>query len=79
MLCLEPAGRRCVFRVRIAHPICCGLDVQKEESVSAWVIFPDNTGKEQYEIKVFGTFTDDLTRLREWLLALIMHLFQRKK
>jgi transposase len=53
--------------IRIVHPICCGLDVHKE-SVSACVIFPDSNGEEQYEIKVFGTFTDDLTRLREWLL-----------
>lgn len=53
--------------IRIVHPICCGLDVHKE-SVSACVIFPDDNGEEQYEIKVFGTFTDDLTRLREWLM-----------
>ena len=53
--------------IRIVHPICCGLDVHKE-SVSACVIFPDSTGEEQYEIQVFGTFTDDLRRLREWLL-----------
>jgi transposase len=43
------------------------LDVHKE-SVSVCVIFPDGNGEEQYEIKVFGTFTDDLTRLREWLM-----------
>jgi len=54
--------------IRIVHPICCGLDVHKE-SVSACVIFPDDTGEEQYEIQVFGTFTDDLRRLREWLVA----------
>ena len=53
--------------IRIVHPICCGLDVHKE-SVSACVIFPDDDGGEQYEVKVFGTFTDDLRRLREWLL-----------
>ena len=53
--------------IRIVHPICCGLDVHKE-SVSACVIFPDDNGEEQCEVKVFGTFTDDLTRLREWLL-----------
>jgi transposase len=52
--------------IRIVHPICCGLDVHKE-SVSACVIFPDDNG-EHCEVKVFGTFTDDLTRLREWLL-----------
>jgi transposase len=53
--------------IRIVHPICCGLDVHKE-SVSACVIFPDSNGKEQHEIKVFGTFTDDLKLLRQWLL-----------
>ncbi len=53
--------------IRIVHPICCGLDVHKE-SVSACMIFPDGKGAEPFEVKVFGTFTDDLTRLREWLL-----------
>lgn len=52
--------------IRIVHPICCGLDVHKE-SVSACVIFPDDKGEEQYDVKVFGTFTDDLMRLRDWL------------
>ena len=54
--------------IRIVHPICCGLDVHKE-SVSACVIFPDDKGEEQYDVKVFGTFTDDLMRLRDWLAA----------
>jgi transposase len=53
--------------IRIVHPICCGLDIHKE-SVSACIISPDSNGDEQYEVKVFGTFTDDLMRLREWLL-----------
>lgn len=53
--------------IRIVHPICCGLDVHKE-SVSACVLFPDSNGEEQCEVKVFGTFTDDLRCLREWLL-----------
>jgi transposase len=52
--------------IRIVHPICCGLDVHKE-SVSACVIFPNDKGEEQCDVKVFGTFTDDLTRLRNWL------------
>jgi len=53
--------------IGIVHPICCGLDVHKE-SISACVIFPDKDGVDQYDIKVFGTFTDDLMRLRSWLL-----------
>ena len=54
--------------LRIVHPICCGLDIHKE-SVSACIIFPDDKGREQSEIEEFGTFTDDLMRLRQWLLA----------
>ena len=53
----------------IVHPVCCGLDVHKEE-VLACVIFPDAAGNEQIAIKEFGTFTDDLRGLRGWLLDL---------
>ena len=53
--------------IGIVHPICCGLDVHKE-SISACVIFSDKDGIDQYEVEVFGTFTDDLIRLRLWLL-----------
>jgi transposase len=53
--------------IGIVHPICCGLDVHKE-SISACVIFPDKDGVDQYDVKVFGTFTDELMRLRLWLL-----------
>jgi len=53
--------------IEIVHPICCGLDVHKE-SISACVIFPGKDGADQYDIKEFGTFTDDLQRLRSWLL-----------
>jgi transposase len=54
--------------IRIVHPICCGFDVHKE-SVSACVIFPDDKREEQCDVKVFGTFTDDLVHLRDWLAA----------
>ena len=53
--------------IGIVHPICCGLDVHKE-SISACVIFPDQDGVDQYDVKVFGTFTDEVMRLRLWLL-----------
>lgn len=53
--------------IGVVHPICCGLDVHKE-SLSACVIFPDKDGVDQYDVKVFGTFTDELMRLRLWLL-----------
>jgi len=53
--------------IGVVHQICCGMDVHKE-SISACVIFPDKDGVDQHDIKVFGTFTDDLMRLRSWLL-----------
>lgn len=53
--------------IGIVHPICCGLDVHKE-SISACIIYTDNDGIEQYDVKEFGAFTDELMRLRSWLL-----------
>lgn len=53
--------------IGVVHPICCGLDVHKE-SISACVIFSDKDGVDQFAVEEFGTFTDELTRLRSWLL-----------
>lgn len=53
--------------IRIVHPICCGLDVHKK-SISACIVFNDDNSREQNEIRVFGTFTDELIRLRNWLI-----------
>jgi len=53
--------------IGVVYPICCGLDVHKE-SISACVIWADKDGVDQYEVEVFGTFTDDLMRLRQRLL-----------
>lgn len=47
---------------------CCGLDVHKEP-VTACVIAPGPSGKPQKEIRTYGTMTDDLMKLRDWLLA----------
>ncbi|MBU0463668.1 MAG: IS110 family transposase [Proteobacteria bacterium] len=44
--------------IQIVHPVCCGLDVHKKK-ISACLITMDEQGKEQYEIKEFGTFTND--------------------
>lgn len=52
----------------VVHPLCCGLDVHKE-NVSACIVYTDEEGNPQSEIQEFGTFTDDLYRLREWLLG----------
>ena len=51
----------------VVHPICCGLDVHKKEIV-ATLLFNDAQGKEVARTRTFGTFTDDLESLRDWLL-----------
>ena len=53
--------------VSVLHPVCCGLDVHKQ-FVTACLMTIDTMGKETSLLESFGTFTDDLVRLREWLL-----------
>jgi transposase len=53
--------------VRVLHPICCGLDVHKK-SISACLLTVDSEGDEESEIRQFGTFTEDLIALKNWLL-----------
>ena len=47
--------------MRVVHDRCCGMDVHKK-TVSACVIMPK--GK---HTKTFGTFTNDLLKLADWL------------
>ena len=51
----------------VVHPVCCGLDVHKKIIV-ATLILTDSSGCEDSFTKEFGTFTDELEQLREWLL-----------
>jgi transposase len=53
--------------IEIVHPICCGLDIHKKK-ISACIISPQKEKTDHCEVKEFGTFTDDLQRLRLWLL-----------
>lgn len=52
--------------VNVVHPICCGLDVHKEK-ISACLVMSSLFGGQQAEVEEFGTFTDDLVRMRNWL------------
>jgi len=52
--------------IRVVHPVCCGLDVHKKK-ISACLITVDEHGQEQYDIEEFGTFTNDLLNMKEWL------------
>jgi transposase len=45
---------------------CCGLDVHKK-TVVACLIVPGPSGKPKPEVRTFGTMTDDLLRLGDWL------------
>ena len=53
--------------IEIVNPICCGLDVHKKK-ISACILFPESSVSNHCEVKEFGTFTDDLQRLKSWLL-----------
>ena len=53
--------------VSIIHPICCGLDVHKKK-ISACLITVDPLGNEKFEVREFGTFTNELLSLKNWLL-----------
>ena len=52
--------------IQVVHPVCCGLDVHKKK-ISACLITLDKHGQEQYDIQEFGTFTNDLLGMKEWL------------
>ncbi|HJX15524.1 MAG TPA: IS110 family transposase [Candidatus Deferrimicrobiaceae bacterium] len=45
---------------------CCGLDVHKE-TVAAGLIVPGAAGERTETIRTFGTMTEDLLALRDWL------------
>jgi transposase len=60
--------RQDISTVSVVHPICCGLDVHKE-TVTACLLWSDQHGKEQSEQKEFGTLTDELIALKDWLVA----------
>jgi transposase len=50
----------------VVYPRCSGLDVHKK-TVVACVIVPGVKGKPQKAIRTFGTMTDDLLALGDWL------------
>jgi transposase len=52
----------------VLYERCCGLDIHKK-TVVACVIVPSPDGKPMKEVCHFGTMTDDLLRLGDWLGA----------
>jgi transposase len=50
----------------VVYERCCGLDVHKK-TVVACLIAPGPGGKSKPTVRTFGTMTDDLLRLGDWL------------
>jgi transposase len=50
--------------MKVVHEICCGIDVHAKMLVACLILA---NGEKQ--VRTFSTMTDDLLRLRDWLLA----------
>jgi transposase len=60
------ARKKYTESVSVFNPICCGLDVHKDKISSC--IISDNEGEASIELAEFGGFTEDIVKLKEWLL-----------
>jgi transposase len=52
----------------VVHARCCGVDVHKA-TVVACLIVPGAQGRPTKEVRTFGTMTEDLLHLVDWLVA----------
>lgn len=51
----------------VLYERCCGLDVHKKQ-ITACLITPGPDGRPKGEVRTFGTMTEDLLSLHDWLL-----------
>ena len=51
----------------VIYERCCGLDVHKKQ-ITACLITPSSDGRPKREVRTFGTMTEDLLALHDWLL-----------
>jgi hypothetical protein len=54
--------------MEVVYPRCCGLDVH-QKNVTACLLTVAPTGERQKELRTFGTMTDDLLALADWLVV----------
>jgi transposase len=54
--------------MEVVYPRCCGLDIHKK-LVVACLITPGPDGAPRKEVRSFGTMTDELLALADWLAA----------
>jgi transposase len=52
--------------MEVLYPCCCGLDVHKK-SITACVLWAEPKGRARKEKRRFGTFTQELLHLADWL------------
>jgi transposase len=52
----------------VVYPRCCGIDIHKRTAV-ACVVISATKGPPQKQTRTFGTMTDDLLALADWLAA----------
>jgi transposase len=52
----------------VVHARCCGIDIHKKSAV-ACLIVPGPDGQPSKTVRTFGTMTDDLLALADWLAA----------
>jgi hypothetical protein len=52
--------------VEVVHEHCCGLDIHKQ-TVVACLLVPSARKEPSKEVRTFGTMTDDLLQLADWL------------
>src|SRR5712691_2090845 len=55
--------------MEVVYPRCCGLDVH-QKSVTACVLTVEPSGERRKELRTFGTMTDDLLALADWLVTM---------
>jgi transposase len=57
-----------VLLLKIVRKICCGIDIHKK-FVVATIGTTNNAGVTDYQTRQFSTFKDELTQMRDWLIA----------
>ena len=54
--------------MEVLYSCCCGLDLHKK-TVVACLVHAGADGQHSREVRTFGTMTDELLALAEWLRA----------
>ena len=53
--------------MQVVYERCCGLDIHKRTVVACIIVPGPDYGQHHKEVRSFGTMTEDLLRLSDWL------------